>query len=190
MNEIRKEDPHAGFWFDQEESYSIQGYKDVQYFAGGYLTNTIMIFMCAIFMCLVSPTIAVYQIWHAHMHAETNGFTWLLDVGCSVFYVTGVVVVILVYRNIISRVKILESGLGSIHSCAILWEAVVLAHVSALVQLSDSNGRLKSMHGYTRHMAERAYAISCHVSNIHKWIDETTKELDKKFQEQTRGPVR
>jgi hypothetical protein len=189
-DKIKEEDPYAGFWFDQKESYSRQKFKDIQYFAGGYLTNTIMIFIGAVSMCLVLPTIAMYQIWHGHTLAKANSLTWLLDAGCSLFYAAGVVVVILVYRNIISRVKILESGLGSIHSCAILWEAVVLAHVSALVQLSDSNGQLKSMHGYTKHMAECAHAISRHVSNIHKWIDETTRELDKKLQAQHRGPVR
>jgi len=141
-----------------------------------------MTFIAAIVMSLIFPTIALVRIWYNESNSEANDFIKLLDCGCTAFYIVSVVVVILACRNIRSRVKILERGLNSIHSCAILWEVVVLAHVRALEDLRKSSGQLKSMHGYTKCIGDQAYLITRYASNIHKWIEETRKKLDEELQ--------
>lgn len=66
------------------------------------------------------------------------------------------------------RVRVLESGLLSIHSCSIMWEAVVVAHYRALKQ---SNAHKH----YTEHLAEQANSLVDNIFNIHEWVQGSHK---------------
>lgn len=61
------------------------------------------------------------------------------------------------------RVRVLESGLLSIHSCSIMWEAVVVAHYRAL---KESRGHKH----YTKHLAEQAESLVDNIFDIHQWV--------------------
>jgi hypothetical protein len=84
--------------------------------------------------------------------------------------------------NIRSRIRVLEDGLSSIHSCAIVWEATILAHVSALQKLGfleARDGMPRNMHGYTLYLAREAKEIADHYLNIHQWIRGKRLDLHK-----------
>lgn len=63
------------------------------------------------------------------------------------------------------RRLILEEELLSIHSCGIVWQAVVTANFLAL---QDSNG--KYFH-YTEELAVRGREIARRLFSLHSWLD-------------------
>jgi len=68
------------------------------------------------------------------------------------------------------RVRMLEGGLLSIHSCAIMWQAVVVGHYRALESaLTVTRGR--SPQGYTRYLSDQALGICSRIHDIYGWID-------------------
>ena len=103
-----------------------------------------------------------------------------MDLIISVSYIIAVILMFGAWLNIYCRIKILESGLLSIHSCGIIWEATVLAHLWALVELDFFNDDVKerSMHGYTQYIALKAVEISLHAADIHDWMKKTRESLN------------
>ena len=79
----------------------------------------------------------------------------------------------------------METGLLSIHSCCIVWEATVLAHLCALRKLAiaeKKEGRPRSMHGYTNQIALEAREISKHATKIHEWIENARNWCNENFE--------
>lgn len=67
-----------------------------------------------------------------------------------------------------SRREILEDGLLSIHSCAIMWQAVMITHFRALQKLSDHHQ--PSMKGYIKELSQQTRQLIVHgIKNIHSW---------------------
>jgi hypothetical protein len=170
-------DKYYGFWFDQEMAFSEFQLAHLHYNPGSYLKTVIVMFYAALLMCLALPVIAVIQAWHAPDNFQ-NSILITAVVSAGVLFSLGRAI------NIFSRVQILESGLQSIHSHAILWEVIILAHLRVIAQLGfydDDDAHVPSMHGYTRHIAEQAISIAQSIPNIHKWIDDARLELDSKI---------
>ncbi len=191
------------FWFDQIKSFDEHG---VNYSAGGYLETISTIFASAILACLTLSYIAVSQLWFYLFYSLPEGMTGLLPpdymvsvpermkgllpsdyrvflsiniiVTASLFVVT--TLSIARWRNIKSRITVLETGLSSIHSGGILWEAIILAHLRALQDrgfFDITNDSGLSMHGYTRNIAKYAQEIADQCFDIHRWIEESRKTL-------------
>ena len=180
---------YFGFWFDQ--SKALEKYREVGiiYNAGGYLRTFSIIFLTALAMCLSVIGVAVLQLWYfsflAHGFWAVGSFT--LSVILSAIFPFLATLVFVVWANIRSRIQILEAGVQSIHSTAIVWEATILAHLLALSDLRffDKGYEHKTtMHGYTNSMALKAKQILDYVPNIHEWIDIARVELDRKIQQQ------
>lgn len=69
------------------------------------------------------------------------------------------------------RRELLELGLLSIHSCAIMWQAVVVAHYRALAQLKNRpRGEGAGYRGYMYYLSEEASDLATHVFYIQDWI--------------------
>lgn len=75
------------------------------------------------------------------------------------------------YVRITNRRQILEDGLLSIHSCAITWQAVVVAHFRAVRKTGNTYWH------YTEALARQAVSAADHVYSIHAWI--TTHEHEE-----------
>lgn len=79
-----------------------------------------------------------------------------------------------------TRLYLLEDGLLSIHSSAIIWHAVVVAHYRALQRTLDANyGQLAGgvigvtsagLQGYTQNLLLEAENLVFHIQDIHLWI--------------------
>jgi hypothetical protein len=63
------------------------------------------------------------------------------------------------------REIIIEDELMSVHSCAIVWQAVVIAHYRALKATANNHHR-----HYTEALAEEAATIAARPFHIHEWI--------------------
>lgn len=68
-------------------------------------------------------------------------------------------------REVNRRREILENGLLSIESCAIMWQAVILAHHRAM----RVGGRIE-LRGYTTRLANQAQELAADITSIHRWV--------------------
>jgi hypothetical protein len=187
---------YVGYWFDQARAFDRLSKGEtkltIRYNPGGYLATMLFLFILPILICFGLQYLALAQMWignHSASAVQTQEFSiWvsILNVLATIFVITSSVAGAASLKNINSRIKILESGLLSIHSCAILWEAVVLAHVRALEELHffDESYPRKTMHGYTKAIAGQASEICSYATKIHQWIDEVRANLDEKLRKQ------
>ncbi len=81
------------------------------------------------------------------------------------FYLTLYFVLTVIRHH--SRRRILENGLLSIQSCAVVWRLVVIAHLKALEEGFSSNNDYQ---GYTKRLAQNACLIRSNLFTIHKNI--------------------
>ena len=77
------------------------------------------------------------------------------------------VVILWRYVRLRRRREIVEQELLSIHSCSIVWQAVVLAHYRAV-----SGSSKYPYFGYTEALAREAVSLSKVPLAIHQWIDD------------------
>lgn len=70
------------------------------------------------------------------------------------------------YVRVKRRRQMLESELVSIPSCAVMWQAVVVAHYRATRKCADT------FEHYTEHLAAEASSLASNPFTIHRWIRE------------------
>jgi hypothetical protein len=134
----------SGFWFDQSEAFRRE---HVRYNAGGYLRTISAIFAFTILACLALSCIAVLQLWmiYINFHHQAPTMSNIMPSDRKMLFAINVIATVYVlltaalslarWMNIRSRIAILETGLSSIHSSGILWEAIILAHLLSLQSL-------------------------------------------------------
>lgn len=112
----------------------------------------------------------VYRAWEFE-----SVFYFVLSILAFLFslYMTGVVYS-RATRNV-SRREIMETGFLSIHSCSIMWQAVIVAHYRALNSLpsNGSNGVNDQASGfahYTELLSVQAVDLSERLEDIHEWV--------------------
>ena len=93
---------------------------------------------------------------------------WPPFVGFAPFVATASYVLIK-SRIINARRKTIEDGLLSIHSCAVMWQAVVLAHFRALERLRV-NPAAYGYEGYTGALAEEAVLVKQSLISIDDYV--------------------
>ncbi len=89
------------------------------------------------------------------------------------FFMTGIV-----YSRAIrsvSRREIMETGFLSIHSCAVMWQAVVVAHYRALERLAPNatdwqQDGISSYSHYTEQLSYQAENLRANLNAIHHWV--------------------
>ena len=172
------------FWWSQ--SSMLKAWPGVVWHPGSYL-RTIMLLLAilafAVVGCLVAMTVVV--------HVRGFGDPWFTAAMHMALFMLGVVVLRLAMDW--KRRQMIEDGLLSIHSSAILWQAVVIAHYSALERARATNLTLMDMRaplvfgntilggthvvpdgsgyrGYTFWLAKEAASLARHADDIHGWI--------------------
>jgi hypothetical protein len=84
----------------------------------------------------------------------------------SVVLCLGVTLVTLRSLRLTRRRELLEDELLSIHSCAIVWQAVVMAHFMAVERTGDTYNH------YTQRLGEQAQDIARHALRLHDWLSQ------------------
>ena len=82
------------------------------------------------------------------------------------------------YLNIKRSKENLEYELLSIHSCAILWQAVVVAHYRATEKCRKQRGG--TLKNYTFYLSEDANILKEFIFDIHQWIENPAR-FEKKY---------
>ncbi|NOS99518.1 MAG: hypothetical protein HOP29_02705 [Phycisphaerales bacterium] len=111
----------AECWWLQSERVGMVS-SDCKYHAGSYLERVFAILEILEFACIVPLALHCYMFWEAPERKPLVSLA-LLSIGALLWLFNR--------TSIARRREILEDEFLSIHSCAIMWKAVVLAHKCA-----------------------------------------------------------
>lgn len=132
-----------------ESTESIRGVKSA-YHAGSYLKNMNSALVGAQLAMLLPLGVCTYD-----KHFQGDRFDWILfGVGCCAIGCRNV--------RMARRRVILEDELMSIHSCAIVWEAVVVCHYLAI--------RDQGIEHYTEKLALHSQELAANVFSLPTWL--------------------
>jgi hypothetical protein len=153
----RAERGKGGLWF--EPKTLIVG--EAAYYAGSYL-QTMLGVLHLLSVLALSPLLAMALQFQYRGQREAYHVSLAL-------LVASFVVVCQQMLWVRSRRRLLEEGFHSIHSSAVMWQAVVLAHYrAASAVLGGNSGR--SLAGYTRRLSEEALHLKRNLLAIHEWV--------------------
>lgn len=144
--------------------------KKAKWHPGTYLGNMLGILHVSIFLLMLP----------LYYYCFTN---FKINVNFYSFFCAGLVVVFSFYvafrifkTNF--RLKILEEGLLSIHSCSIMWHAVAVAHYRTLKKLQGQ----KNLQNYSKILSELAVDLAEDIVDIHSWIDDDDNVMKRVFE--------
>ena len=137
-------------WFNPEKLSA----SNASYYAGSYLSvmNTILHILAA--LSSIPLFFMIFQL------DAVNLLSWKAGI---IFPIIVLLFIAHRFMRDSARVKILETGLLSIHSCSIMWQAVIVAHFRAI---RDSN----ELRHYTENLAMQAHDLRENIFGIHDRI--------------------
>jgi hypothetical protein len=159
-NRLKKDHQGRDNWFELKESWENKDDK-LEYHAGTYLKTMINILYLIIIISLIPLIVMLYQLHKGEKIVEF----WI----CTIVVILLIIFVLLRIRRNNSKIKLLEQGILSISSCAVIWQAVVLAHYKALSDLNDKNNYFS----YDRYMDRLSVETKNLIENIYEidnWI--------------------
>ncbi len=163
-NRVKKEHlDHKERWFELATLLP----DGSEYYAGSYL-GTIHRFLHTVAILCLLPFLMMVVQYGFRWRSESRGPGDLALFYLAISWFVGFTIytVIRIRRNRARRI-ILEKGLLSIHSSAIMWQAVVLAHFRARQKAGGTAGPYEN---YTKALGEEAGHLKERVFQIHKWI--------------------
>lgn len=129
------------------------------YHAGSYLHHMLRIL---VLMQLLLLTPIVLVAWGEYKDRHQTGLWLRLALLVMLVIMIGISAI-----NLSKRRRMIESGLLSIHSTAITWQAVVLAHYRAI---GDSPGKPTDYLHYTENLLQQALTLARAPLRIHQWV--------------------
>jgi hypothetical protein len=170
-NSLRKE--HAALkysWFLPKALHE----EGTVYFAGSYLRTMFSILYMIVGLGLLSMVAMVTQF--------LLDDAWQMAVIGAMLTAAIFVVALVKVRQLSQRRRLLEGEILCIHSCAIMWQLVVVAHFRALATLEGYDGtQLDSFQGYTRALSKQASLLKQHLTDggsPHTWVSTSSGSKD------------
>lgn len=152
-------------WFEPP-TLVVEGTK---WHSGGYIKNMLIVIHLVAFLTVVPLFYLTYTTYAKYQSLCTNN--------SLLFFCLTLILTLYVFCSLLSRIykvnarkKLLETGLLSIHSCSIMWHAVVTAHQRALDELKKTDG-FCPYKGLTEQLSVQAKLLSENITGIHKWIE-------------------
>lgn len=162
------------FWFDIGTLLSAvpvpSGVPAPRWHSGMYLQTVLRILHGVAFVLLLPVVLVPIQLMTNSWFGERSSTSTAEIVAAWIAFAIGLVGVITRERQVDCRRRVLESGLLSIHSCAIMWHAVVTAHHRAMAALKVHQGPAAGLRGYSAELAKQGVDLNQDVLNIHMWI--------------------
>lgn len=153
-------------------------YSKVHLYPGSYLEKTFLILHIFAIASLFPVFVAVYDRYQLASENSFEILQWNVTFAISLLLLAcGVLLVVGRVRRVGSKRQIVESGLLSINSCAVIWHVIIIAHYRALDETrGDKTGKMKSYAGFTRALADQAQAICSSLeedpeNGIYNWIE-------------------
>ena len=163
-NFLKKEYRNIAYrWFEPAKLH----HDGTVYYAGSYLRTMLSILYMLLALGVASMLFMTFQV--------------LRDPGAQVEAViitpitAGILsVVVIKVRQLSQRRRLLEGGILSINSCAIVWHLVVTCHHRAIASLpTHDESSVASFEGYTSKLSEQAASLKQHLQDgksPHTWI--------------------
>lgn len=149
-------------WFQTADNVSSAGGEAV-YYSGSYLKTSLEIIYVVIVLSFIPPIVTVGQLYLK----QGVGFRTAV---ISLFTLATALLCVLKIRKIERRRVVLEEGLLSIHSCAIMWHAVVVAHFRAVADPEEKTERIDGSK-YMHNLAVEALDLRKNIEDIYDWIE-------------------
>jgi hypothetical protein len=146
-------------WFDLSvlTEVNIGGSESDSYHAGTYLKNILGMLLLMQHLLLVPILVLFFK--------DKDFFDSKMDFVLIFVFIAMFFLINLRAIRVNRRREILENEFLSIHSCSIIWQAIVLAHHLAILSCPTS------YIFYTLCLLQQANDISSNIFNIHEWID-------------------
>lgn len=160
-NELAKGFMDPPSWFTPDALARANG---AEYYAGSYLERMMAMLTLAACLSLTPMVVMLIQMiqqapdkWPAaaRIVAIVSG---AIVLGICLFFL------VVARRRNINRLKLLESGILSIHGCCILWHAVVIAHARAQKQVANSRAFDLDDIKYLKALAEQAVKLKTSIA--------------------------
>lgn len=157
-------------------------YSKIHLYPGSYLEKTFLILHIFAIASLFPVIAAVYDRFLIANFDSFQNLEWnvALFVG-ALLLCGGLFLVIGRIRRVNSKRIIVESGVLSINSCAVIWHVVVIAHYRALDETrGGKEGKMDSYAGFTEALARQAQSICDSLEadpekGIYNWINNPRK---------------
>lgn len=146
-----------GLWWMQAERAELGGGK---YHAGSYLERMFALLLAAQVLSLIPLLIQGLRVWWNDASAAWDYGAW------AVFCVL-CVVLLMNWLSLRRRRRILEREFLSIHSCAIVWKAVAMAH-----DLAWNRASIDERREYTERLANIGHVLAIDVFTVRLYIDD------------------
>lgn len=151
------------FWKKEKEHRWFQPKKLIDegtyYHAGSYLRTMNSVLHSMAFLCTVPLVIATVQTYFQ----KQDLYPWFLTLSVAAF-----AILLLRFLQDTVRRRLLEYGILSIHSCAVTWQAVVVAHYRSL--RGTVEGSPHSFKGYTHCLSMQAKSLVENPFDIYNWV--------------------
>ncbi|KAA3613019.1 MAG: hypothetical protein D8M58_11960 [Calditrichaeota bacterium] len=150
-------------WFEPSRLVT----KGTKYHAGSYLSTMFLVLNFFTFLAFIPIYLSISQIYY---DPNLKEYSTLLPYLISV---TILLTVYILWRVIKTRKRrqVLESGLLSIHSSSIIWQAVTVAHYRAIKNADRENNPEGIFYkNYTQLLSEEAEKLKHNIFDIHLWI--------------------
>lgn len=141
--------------------------KGASYHAGSYLRTMHSVLHLSAFLCVIPLCLMAYQYY-------SQNDSILFVIGLSITVCCFVAIIWRVLKNGARR-KILEGELLCIHSCSILWQAVVLAHYRAKRKAFSES---RTYRNYTKYLSQEAKDLKNKFFEIHLWMSNHNEKQD------------
>ncbi len=151
-------------WFEPKTLHK----KGTVYYTGSYLKTMLSILNITAILGIVAMLVMILQFYQEKSYYHL----------C--FSILSTLIVIVTFfkksKQLKQRRILLQEGILSIHSCAIMWQLVVIAHHKAIEMLSIKNKNTQiicSLHGYTENLSLVTLDLREHLkkegASPHNW---------------------
>lgn len=180
-------------WFRQQSMLARRDRPAATYYSGSYLREMMMLLDC-----LAAVSVFCLFVMAFRLRTQGSAFPFLgfdnMQAASALLLAFSIGAFVLNRYLVDSRRRdILEDGLLSIHSCAIVWQAVVVAHYAAVdkakntnishhdmdrahdyenkrVSLRERHADGSGLRSYTYWLAAEAQSLAANADRIHAWI--------------------
>jgi hypothetical protein len=153
--------PQNEEWWFETRSHLRTG---MAYHAGGYMQTLLHLLGLTALICVGFAIAASWQLYSRSCE-RTDIAYFVVVLGFSYWTFAR-------FFQARSRRKLLEEGLLSINSCAVLWQVITCAHFWTLHELSErTQNKFTSYENYSRTLGEKAVRFCDKIDRIYEWYE-------------------
>jgi len=161
INRLKKEYSNMQYKWFEPKALLVNGSS---WHAGSYLGNMLVVLHSIAFLSLIPLVVTCIQEY------ETKNYK--IFILLLIFTIFATYLILFRISKTRARRIILEEGLLCIHSCSIMWHAVIVAYCRAIIALQcDDSCKVDSYKDLTKYLSIFAIDLNENIEKIHSWIE-------------------